>query len=78
MEKGGPMLQIMIRISILSRSNFETDHHLSDVCKIDVHHTESSHDSAGGGILGHLLHEISGEIVVGNSNGRSNKLDFDM
>ena len=38
---------------------------------------ESSHDS-GGGILGHLLHEISGQIVVGNSNGCSNKLDFDM
>ena len=38
---------------------------------------ESSHDS-GGGILGYLLHEISGQIVVGNSNGCSNKLDFDM
>ena len=31
---------------------------------------------AGGGILGHLLHEISGQIVVGNSIGCSNKLDF--
>ena len=26
----------------------------------------------------HLLHEISGQIVAGNSNGCSNKLEFDM
>ena len=38
---------------------------------------ESSHDS-GRGILGHSLHEISGQIVVGNSNGCSTKRDFDM